>query len=1242
MTLAWHRSFCMCVLVALLAAALPLAAPPPAAAQDPPADEDAALVREPARNPNQSRVFYFVMPDRFANGDPSNDFGGLPGGTTDADVLRHGFSPQRKGYYHGGDLKGLIAQLDYLKNLGISAIWMTPMFKNRPVQANTGGTPTDLATASAGYHGYWITDFTQMDPHFGSNAELEQVIDEAHARGMKVFFDIITNHTADVISYAENSTVYRPKAEFPYKDANGNVFDDRDFAARGRFPALSPAVSFPYTPVFLSEEDKTIKKPDWLNNPIYYHNRGDFASAGIGEKALYGDFFVLDDLFTEHPVVVRGMTDIYKAWVRDFDIDGFRIDTVKHVNTEFWQSFIPEIEAYARAQGKPEFFMFGEVFDSSPSFLSQYTTDARLPATLDFGFQSSATAFANSGGGDNLRDFFAQDDYYTDVDSNAYSLPTFLGNHDMGRIGRFIATSTGNISATEQELLERLKLAHGLMFFARGMPVIYYGDEQGFTGDGGDQDARQDMFPSQVPSYNDDNLIGTDATAADDNFNPAHPLYQTIAGFSQLRGAHQALQFGHQIQRFSSAGPGIFAFSRVERSEKVEYLVALNNAETAQSANIPTFSPNLAFTAIYSGGAAISPTLTADLSGTLAVALPPLSLAVYRAAGAITPSAEAPAITMTAKTKLAEGDDPATGPSGRFEVAAELGASAFAEVTFAVKVGNAQQYVPIGTDTNAPYRVFYDSSALAPGTRLSFKAIVNDLNGHLRSTTIDEIVGLPEGSVCPAGDYAIVHYQRPGGDYADTQLSLTGAGIEPSDLLSGTLKAFEGEDAFGRFAFIRLSNPFRPISFTVQKNGAPDVSGSFTPGTNLEIWLKQGDPTVYTSEVATRGNVVTVHYQRPAGDYSDSATTPEAGDYWGLHLWGDAIAPSEITEWTAPKPSTLTDTFGAVYTITVVDPARPVNFIVHTPGGDSVPATREPGGDRSFTPELTPEIWLKQGDAKVYPSRESAEAGIISATIHYRRPAGDYGDFASSNFADYWSLYTWTGAREPSVTWETSSRPTFTDTFGIAWTVPLTDNATQLNYIIHKGEEKQPPGNQELVFARQGYEVWHLQDREAALLPRANCTPVNNTVAPEDGGSFVGDGSILLSFPGGAVTSTVTLTYAKLPNPPDELIDGRRYLRAFRLTALDANLNPVTQFPVSYTLTISYTEAELAVANISDEAQLRLARLGRDGTLELLPPEAISVDAANNRVTITLNRLSDFALVGPGNLFFPFAARAGG
>ena len=168
---------------------------------------------------------------------------------------------------------------------------------------------------------------------------------------MKVFFDIITNHTADVLDYPDDAydatgqVPYVTKAAVPYKDADGNPFDDRDFTFIGDpFPEVDPEVSFPYVPTFRDPADDDVKVPAWLNDPTMYHNRG--TSTFSGENSEYGDFpsgnrSALDDLWTERPEVVQGMIDIYKTWVEDAGVDGFRIDTVKHVNMDFWKQFGP-------------------------------------------------------------------------------------------------------------------------------------------------------------------------------------------------------------------------------------------------------------------------------------------------------------------------------------------------------------------------------------------------------------------------------------------------------------------------------------------------------------------------------------------------------------------------------------------------------------------------------------------------------------------------------------------------------------------------------------------------------------------------------------------------------------------------------------------------------------------------------------------------------------------------------------
>jgi glycosidase len=582
---------------------------------------------------------------------------------------------------------------------------------------------------SAGYHGYWVTDFTQIDPHLGTNADLAALVDAAHDRGMKVYFDIITNHTADVIGYQEGArTAYVPKDAEPYRTASGTPFDDRDYAGTGTFPPLDPQTSFPYTPV-LEAGEETLKVPAWLNDVTLYHNRGN--TTFIDEDSYYGDFFGLDDLFTEHPKVVDGMIDIYKTWIGELGIDGFRIDTMKHVNDEFWQKFGPEVLAYARGQGKREFFMFGEVFDLTRPFTSQFTTRNKMQSVLDFPFQDAARSFASKGQPTaQLGTFFTDDDWYTDADSNVYQLPTFLGNHDMGRIGFFV--NTDNPGAAETELVARDRLAHELMYFSRGNPVVYYGDEQGFTGAGGDQLARQTMFASQVPEYLDDDLLGTTSTHGQDNFDESHLLYQDIQQLAALTRKHPALRNGAHQDRFSSDQQGIYAFSRLDRKEQREYVVVLNNSESAKTASIPTYLANGAFNRIYGSGAE---QLTSNGSRELSVTVSGLSTVVYQSVRAIPKVNAAPHISLNQPQISAQANS-------RMLVSADVSGSSFNEVSFYAKTGKGD-WSYVGTDDTRPYRVFHDVSSIEDGNVVAYRAVVRDNAGHTRASSVKRAVVPP-------------------------------------------------------------------------------------------------------------------------------------------------------------------------------------------------------------------------------------------------------------------------------------------------------------------------------------------------------------------------------------------------------------------------------------------------------------------------------------------------------------------
>ncbi|WP_394554268.1 pullulanase-type alpha-1,6-glucosidase [Agromyces sp. MMS24-JH15] len=669
---------------------------------------DASLVHAPVRQPGAGENFYFVMTDRFDDGDPSNDEGGLTG-----DRMTTGYDPTDKGFYQGGDLQGLRDRLDYIAGLGTTAIWLTPSFKNNPVQG-TG------ANASAGYHGYWITDFTQIDPHLGTNAELEALIDEAHGLGIDVYFDIITNHTADGISYAEGQYSYIDQQASPYTDAAGAAFDPAEVAGTDAFPALDAATSFPYTPVVNPD---VVKVPAWLNDPTKYHNRGD--STWSGESVTYGDFSGLDDLMTEDPDVVDGFVDVYEEWI-DLGIDGFRIDTVKHVNTEFWQTWSSEVLDYAHSLGKDDFFMFGEVYDADPVKLSPYVRNTDMNSVLDFTFQSQAVGFAAGNSAKGLQSLFAGDDYYTTSDSSATALPTFLGNHDMGRVGYFLQNTDAP--------LERDLLAHDLMYLTRGQPVVYYGDEQGFAGTGGDKDARQTLFATQVAQYANQPLVTGETAGSVDRFDEDAPLYEHIADLAALRAAHPALAQGAQLERYVDSGAGVYAFSRVDRDERVEYLVALNNTGAAKTVDVPTLTDGGVFTSLYRTDGAAGEAVTADADGVASVAVPALGAVVLVADRQVTAPDAAPAISVSVPS-------PGAGVTGVSPVAADVDGDTWQETSFAWRVAGSDEWHDLGTAEDTTPRVFHDTTGLADGTLLEYRAISTDAAGHRAAASTYASVG---------------------------------------------------------------------------------------------------------------------------------------------------------------------------------------------------------------------------------------------------------------------------------------------------------------------------------------------------------------------------------------------------------------------------------------------------------------------------------------------------------------------
>jgi len=666
------------------------------------AEDLTALARPTVRGGAANSQIYFVMTDRFANGDTSNDEAGLTGFSAVT-----GYDPTDIGYFHGGDLKGLTSKLDYIQGLGFNSIWITPPVKQRYVQGD-----------SAAYHGYWGLDFTTIDPHLGTEEDFKNFVSQAHSRGIKVIVDIVINHTADVIKYKGDVYSYSSISEYPYKDCNKKKFDLNKFIGKANFPKLCAATSFPVPPI-VSDKNKNIKAPAFLNDITNYHNRGD--STFNGESSTFGDFFGLDDVFTEKPAVVAGWTKVWQDWITKFDIDGYRIDTAKHVNPEFWKVFLPAVLKTAASAGKSYFPIYGEVWDTDPNYLAKFVTDYKFPGVLDFAFQAAASKYATYGNGErDLLDLFNQDDLYTTATTSAYGLTTFLDNHDMGRIGMFLQ---GNTEANPAQLLERANFANALLVLLRGGPATYYGDEKGMTGSGGDKAARQDMFPTQVTEWQKEVRIGGAPIGNMSAFDILNPIETSLSELQKLAEKYPALRSGTQQLRY--ANDGAFAVSRYLNKE--EFLVAFNGRDADTKLNLPV-STNDSKWSIISGKA----NDVVASAKTISLTLPSRSWVVLKADSQFAPT-----------TKLAITLNKPVIDIRTYEqyvaLTASVPGSDFTEVTFAVRI-KGKTWTTVGTSDrrilgvtgfkDGLYRVYLHQDNYKKGTNLEIVAVAVNANGE--------------------------------------------------------------------------------------------------------------------------------------------------------------------------------------------------------------------------------------------------------------------------------------------------------------------------------------------------------------------------------------------------------------------------------------------------------------------------------------------------------------------------------
>lgn len=532
----------------------------------------------------RNEVIYFLLVDRFSDGQESTrpllNRSNLKAART-PNWRFDDWAASGAHHWQGGNLKGVVSKLDYLQTLGVTTIWMSPVYKQRAHQND--------------YHGYGIQDFLEVDPHLGDREDLINLIDAAHQRGMRVIMDIIFNHSGSNWLYPSDEWMV------PYKP----------YPQRYEFGRWLNGLGQPINTI--QHEDDGVF-PVEFQNPDYYTRAGS-GSLGAGDihdplaEHKRSDFFTLRDFDLDKPDTLRFLINCYKYWIALTDCDGFRIDTLKHVSKEHARNFCGAIKEFASNIGKENFFLVGEI--AGGDYFQDIYLDAvsrNLNAALDIG-EMRPRLINVAKGLTHPSAYF--DSFHTSGDSMGSHRNlgnkhvSILDDHDhvFGEKLRFTSNAVSD---------HQIVAAVAIQFFTLGIPCIYYGTEQALSGpeiqnrgflpgwgggDHADRYLREALFGPEHPrkSGNESMEIDTSlpgfgpfGTAGHHCFDNNHPAYKRISDLGAVRQAFPVLRRGRQYIRptsifnlpFELRGNGeLLAWSRILDDEEALCVVNVHGLE---------------------------------------------------------------------------------------------------------------------------------------------------------------------------------------------------------------------------------------------------------------------------------------------------------------------------------------------------------------------------------------------------------------------------------------------------------------------------------------------------------------------------------------------------------------------------------------------------------------------------------------------------------------------------------------